>query len=118
MPTVSIHYSKNMSGIDFRSALTQIHSLLVEHCDAKLKACKGRAECADAFVIGDGTDSTQAFVIIHIALLSGRTTEQKQRLCESLSDLAREFKASDLNCQVRLKLEDLARDEQYFFLAN
>ena len=120
MPNISIQYSSNMGGIDFRSILTRVHSLLVEHCDAKPMACKGTIECADEFVIGDGSDASQGFVLIHIALLSGRTDEQKERLRNALTDLAaQELSTSkEITCQVRLKLEELTRDKQYFFLAN
>lgn len=123
MPNISIQYSSNMNGVDFRSLLTQIHSLLVEHCDAKLMACKGTIECADNFLIGDGSNPEQAFVLIHIAFLSGRTDEQKERLQKALGELATQklstAPGSDaITCQVRLKLEELTRDKQYFFLAN
>ena len=123
MPNISIQYSSNVDGIDFSALLTRVHGLLVEHCNAKLMACKGTMQGVDAFVIGDGSDPDQAFVIIEIALLSGRTEKQKSRFLNGLKDLvtreiATVLDSRGIKCQVRLKLEEPIRDKQYFFLAN
>ncbi len=119
MPTVSIQYSSNLREIDFQSVLATVHELLVEHCNAKLMACKGTTECRDNFLIGDGSDPTQGFVLIQIALLSGRTDEQKESLRAALAELANQrLSPPPIRSQVRFRLEELTRDEEYFFLAN
>ena len=120
MPTISLRYSSNITGIDFPSVLSEIHSLLVEHCDAKLMACKGTIQAMDQFLIGDGSAPEQAFILIHVALLSGRTDEQKEQFITALTHLATEKLSTTptTTCQVRLRFEELTRDQEYYFLAN
>jgi 5-carboxymethyl-2-hydroxymuconate isomerase len=82
MPQVTFEYTSNISQLaDYRRIVLALHELIVREIATDLASCKTRLVEVGDFVIADGAQD-QAFIHVAIAILSGRTWEQKASLSE------------------------------------
>jgi len=82
MPQVTFEYTSNIAHLaDYRRIVLALHELVVREIATDLASCKTRLVEVGDFVIADG-GADQAFIHVAIAILSGRTPEQKASLSE------------------------------------
>lgn len=72
MPQIILEISDNILEYDFKSALLEIHQILVETLPTELTSCKSRVIRYQDYLIADG-DSKYAFAHLWINVLKGRS---------------------------------------------
>jgi 5-carboxymethyl-2-hydroxymuconate isomerase len=118
MPLVNIDYTANIQQVDFLSLLPKIHAFIVDICEAKLLACKGKVSKIDNYAMGHQVKPVkQAYIVVQIRLLPGRSTAQKDRLAKAIFDLLKsallaQLIEQQLICEPRVEVSDL--DDYYF----
>jgi 5-carboxymethyl-2-hydroxymuconate isomerase len=110
MPILSVEITKNLSGYWVpRSFLTEAHQIITEVIDAKLADCKSRVLWHDTYLVGDGSENN-AFVLVKLEILPGRTDQRKKLLAEALTKTLKEQLTSalnDFNIQISVHVREL-----------
>ncbi|MFC9246514.1 5-carboxymethyl-2-hydroxymuconate Delta-isomerase [Streptomyces sp. NPDC057136] len=87
MPQITVDYSAELDDtFDRRGFALALHPLVAETVTTKIPNCKTRFRRVEESFVGDAPDG-DAIVHISIGLLSGRTSETKARLTESVLEL-------------------------------
>lgn len=107
MPQSRLECSRAVADVlDAPRFFTALHKALVEIVGAGLSACKSRVCVVEQVYIADGA-APRELAALEIALLAGRTVEQKARAGEAVLALLREALApvsatSEVHASVRL----------------
>lgn len=116
MPIITIEYSSNLS-IDkkIRPFLLETHQILVDEIKTDLRTCRSNIIKCENYVIGDG-DPRNAFIVLSVRMLPGRTDEIKNRTGKILlqkihKDFTDEIKKYDT--QVRVYLTETDKSHYY-----
>lgn len=116
MPIINFEYTDNLK-IDSRikSFLLETHDILAQEIKTDLRTCRSCISKISDYVIGDG-DSGNAYIILRIQMLPGRTDDIKNHtgkiLLEKIHvDFSDEIKAHDT--QVRVYLTEI--DKRYYY---
>lgn len=116
MPILNFEYTDNLK-IDSKtkSFLLSTHEILVKEIKTDLRTCRSSIKKISDYVIGDG-DSKNAYIILHIQMLPGRTDDIKNNtgkiLLEKIHrDFSDEIKKYDT--QVRVYLTET--DKKYYY---
>ncbi|MFI0740745.1 5-carboxymethyl-2-hydroxymuconate Delta-isomerase [Streptomyces sp. NPDC021100] len=92
MPHFAVDYSESLADVFDRRAFAQaLHPLTAEVLDTPITNCKTRFRRCEAVVAADLPG--QSLVHVEVALLAGRTDEQKAALSEAVLALVREHTA-------------------------
>ncbi|MGV8920978.1 MAG: 5-carboxymethyl-2-hydroxymuconate Delta-isomerase [Pseudomonas sp.] len=112
MPHVTMEYTPNLLELDVAKTLLVLNqTLLVSgHFGAEMDI-KNRAIALEMFQVGT-TTAARGFVHVKLALLSGRSTEVKKVLSESLLTALRDTGTwpADVEVQLSVEVVDLDRD--------
>lgn len=101
MPHCIIEYSANVPGVELATRLSRAcHGAMLASGLFDPVSVKTRAHEADAAITGEGGDS---FIHVEIAIMPGRSSEQKQALMAGLADAidSAGLQASSLTMEVR-----------------
>src|SRR3990167_6727959 len=116
MPIINFEYTDNLK-IDSRikSFLLEIHGILVQEIKTDLRTCRSNITKISDYVIGDG-DSSNAYIILRIQMLPGRTDDIKNHTGKTLlekiyTDFSDEIKKHDT--QVRVSLTETDKKHYY-----
>ena len=116
MPILTFEYTSNLS-IDekIRQFLLETHDMLVQEIKTDLRTCRSSIIKISDYVIGDGS-SSNAYIVLRIQMLPGRTDEIKNRagkiLLEKIHhDFADESKKYDT--QVRVYFTETDKKHYY-----
>lgn len=114
MPQMIIEYSDNIQQLDAQRLMLDLnHALfdtgLIGHPDE----IKTRTRANANFLIGFG-DTHQAYIHVCLAILTGRTAEQKSKMADALISALQAFKAYDatgFNVQLCVELKEMPRED-------
>jgi 5-carboxymethyl-2-hydroxymuconate isomerase len=104
MPHIILEVSNNILESDFRSALLEIHQILVETLPTELNSCKSRVIRYQDYLIAEG-DSKYAFAHLWINVLTGRTEETLNLTAEKITaSLQNHLKESAQNFKLKISV--------------
>ena len=114
MPQMIVEYSDNIQKLDAQTLMSDLnHALfdtgLIGHPDE----IKTRTRANADFLIGFG-DTQQAYIHVCLAILTGRTAEQKAKMADALIAALQAFnafQAQDLNVQLCVELTEMPRED-------
>lgn len=110
MPHLILEYSSNLfEKGKLVDLLPKINDFLTEKLPAELSACKGRAVERDTYCVGNG-DPKNAFVHIHLKIMSGRTPEKLNAVGVELMEMLKTYfqhSGKELNLQISIEIEEL-----------
>ncbi len=116
MPVINFEYTDNLK-IDSRIKpfLLKTHDILVQEIKTDLRTCRSSIAKISDYVIGDG-DSNNAYIILRIQMLPGRTDDIKNRTGKILLEkiyngFSDEIKKHDT--QVRVSLTEIDKKHYY-----
>ncbi|OTG66376.1 5-carboxymethyl-2-hydroxymuconate Delta-isomerase [Acinetobacter silvestris] len=112
MPQMIIDYSDNIQNLDTQKLMLGLnHTLfdtgLIDHADA----IKTRIRAHSEFLIGFG-DNQQAYIHVHICILTGRNSQEKQLIADQLSAFLQSFNAylaEGLDVQLCVELTEMPK---------
>ncbi len=116
MPILNFEYTDNLKiDLKIKSFLLETHDILVNEIKTDLRTCRSSVTKISDYVIGDG-DSNNAYIILRIKMLPGRTDEIKNRtgkiLLEKIyHDFSNAIKKQDT--QVRVSLTETDKKHYY-----
>jgi 5-carboxymethyl-2-hydroxymuconate isomerase len=112
MPHLVLEYSANvLDTVDTRALFSELHTALLEFEAFPLADMKSRVAKYNEYFLGDG-DARNAFVHLHVNLLSGRDISVRQRITQAcIKILTQRFARSveHLHCQVSVELREMER---------
>lgn len=115
MPVIHLEYSDNLSThIDAQSFLKNAHADISSLINTDIHNCKSRITAHKNYVVGNGAQGN-AFVLLTVEILPGRTQEAKENLGKHLlKKLQDAFKSvpEALNLQFSCHIAEL--DKNYF----
>lgn len=116
MPIIKFEYTNNLA-IDSKinSFLLETHEILCDEIQTNLTTCRSAIEKITDFVIGDGNPNN-AYILLQIQMLPGRTDDIKNRLGKKLLDkINREFleEIQNFDTQVRVYLTETDKRHYY-----
>ncbi|NHC03197.1 5-carboxymethyl-2-hydroxymuconate isomerase [Acinetobacter sp. 187] len=114
MPQMIVEYSNNIQNLDAQRLMMDLNQALFEtgligHPDE----IKTRTRINADFLIGFG-ETGQAYIHVCLAILTGRTAEQKTKMADVLISALEAFKAyeaKDLNVQLCVELTEMPRED-------
>ncbi len=110
MPHLTIEYTDNLPQFNAGSALLALNSVLAASGHFEEIDIKSRAIRLDTFLIGTSSDR-RAFVHVKLAILSGRSTEAKRELSESLLRVLKESDwPTSAHVQLCVEVQEIERD--------
>ena len=116
MPIINFEYTDNLK-IDsqINSFLLKTHNILVQEIKTDLHTCRSNIAKISNYIIGDG-DSNNAYIILRIQMLPGRTDDIKNHtgkiLLEKIyNDFSDEIQKYDT--QVRVYLTETDKKHYY-----
>lgn len=116
MPILNFEYTDNLKiDLKIKSFLLVVHDILVKEIKTDLRTCRSSISKISDYMIGDG-DPNNAYIILRIQMLPGRTDEIKNRTGKILldkihSDFSDEIKKYDT--QVRVYLTETDKKHYY-----
>lgn len=114
MPHITIEYSNNLQPDNIKHVLNEIAEVFVsQQLVAHPNEIKGRAYQNDCFIIGLGHDPEEAYIYVKLALLTGRTPEQKHQLGVKAHRVVKTHFAHSKKVQICLEITEIER-EFYF----
>lgn len=118
MPILNFEYTNNLN-IDekIKPFLLETHEILVREIKTDLQTCRSSISKIADYIIGDGNPNN-AYIILRIQMLPGRTDEVKNRTGQLLlekiyHDFADKIKQHDTQVRVYLTETDI---QQYYGL--
>lgn len=112
MPQMIIDYSDNIQNLDTQQLMLGLnHALFETGLIAPVNAIKTRIRAHSEFLIGFG-EGQQAYIHVHVCILSGRSPEQKQLIADQLSEFLQAFKAysaEGLEVQLCVELSEMPK---------
>ena len=113
MPQMIVEYSENIQNLDAQKLLLGLnHSLFDTGLVAHPDDIKSRARANTNFLIGFG-ENPQAYIHVKLAVLTGRTPEQKALMADTLSEFLNTFNdysASGLEVQLCVELTEMPKE--------
>lgn len=104
MPHVRLEYSRALDrAFDPRSLALRVNRAIADEAGAAFEDCKARLVPLDDVAIGDGGGGE--FAHIEIAILSGRSEEQKRRLADAAFAALRDALSGADGADVQLSVE-------------
>ncbi len=112
MPIINFEYTNNLK-IDskIKLFLLETHDILVQEIKTDLRTCRSSITKIYDYIIGDG-DSNNAYIILRIQMLPGRTDDIKNHVGKILlekihNDFSEEIKKHDTQVRVYLTETDI-----------
>lgn len=116
MPILNFEYTDNLK-IDskIKSFVLEVHDILVQEIKTDLRTCRSAIAKISDYIIGDGNHNN-AYIILRIQMLPGRTDEIKNKIGKILIEkihhnFSDEIKNHDT--QVRVYLTET--DKQHYY---
>lgn len=114
MPHIRLEQSNNITteSIDFNALFNEIHAATCEIAEAKMEDCQSRLTKTKDFYVGNGNEKN-AFILLEIFLLTGRSDEAKKKLGETISKLLKKYYAealSQLDVKLAVRIIEMQRD--------
>ncbi|QIO08744.1 5-carboxymethyl-2-hydroxymuconate Delta-isomerase [Acinetobacter lanii] len=114
MPQMIVEYSNNIQNLDAQRLMMDLNQALFDtgfigHPDE----IKTRTRANADFLIGFG-ETGQAYIHVCLAILTGRTAEQKTKMADALISALEAFKAyqvKDLTVQLCVELTEMPRED-------
>ena len=109
MPIINFEYTANLNiDTNIKPFLLETHHILVNEIKTDLKTCRSTINKCTNYVINDG-NSNDAFILLRIQMLPGRTDEIKNKLGKILFEKINTFFADEIkkyDTQVRVYLTE------------
>lgn len=117
MPHLVLEYTGNLS-LDVQPTLLKLNQALVASGHFEENAIKARAVRLDNYLVGTAPEAKRAFVAVRLAILTGRTLEDKKQVSDLLGAALQKDQnwPKDLQVQLTVEVVDMQR-ESYFKLA-
>lgn len=114
MPQMIVEYSNNIQNLDAQRLMMDLNQALFDtsligHPDE----IKTRTRANADFLIGFG-ETGQAYIHVCLAILTGRTAEQKTKMADALISALEAFKAyqaKELTVQLCVELSEMPRED-------
>lgn len=114
MPQMIVEYSNNIQNLDAQRLMMDLNQALFDtsligHPDE----IKTRTRANADFLIGFG-ETGQAYIHVCLAILTGRTAEQKTKMADALISALEAFKAyqtKELTVQLCVELTEMPRED-------
>lgn len=104
MPQIILEVSDNILEHDFKSALLEIHQILVETLPTELSSCKSRVIRYQDYLIADG-NGKYAFAHLWVNVLKGRSEETLNLAAEKITaSLQKHLKESAQNFKLKISV--------------
>ena len=116
MPILNFEFTDNLKiDAEIKLFLLETHNILVQEIKTDLRTCRSSIAKISDYVIGDG-NLNNAYIILRIQMLPGRTDDIKNRLGKILlekihNDFSSEIKKYDT--QVRVSLTETDKKHYY-----
>lgn len=113
MPQMIVEYSDNIQNLDIQKLLSGLNQSLFEtglvnHPDD----IKSRARANSDYLIGFG-DNPQAYIHVRLAILTGRSSDQKNLMADQLSAFLNTFEtyqAEGLEIQLCVEIAEMPKE--------
>ncbi|BEV13460.1 5-carboxymethyl-2-hydroxymuconate Delta-isomerase [Herbaspirillum sp. DW155] len=114
MPHLVMEYTGNLA-IDVQPTLQRLNQALVASGHFEENAIKARAVRLDDYLVGTASEARRAFVALRLAILSGRTVEEKKSVSDLLGAAIQKDQhwPKDVQVQITVEIVDMQR-ETYF----
>lgn len=112
MPHLTFEYTPNIQ-TDWRVLFGKLHPVLLELTGTpSIHNCKSRAYCCmDLFHVGDGSRNTSGFVHLEVAILEGKTKQEKQAIGHKLKDMIVEHLGDTAQgLPITIEVRDIIKD--------
>ena len=113
MPQLTLEYTRNLPQFDAAAVLPQLNRFLADSGHFQEVDIKSRAVGFDIFAIGTAP-SARAFVLVKLAILSGRSLEVRQALSAGVLAVLRNACAWPDDVQVQLCVEILEMERESY----
>lgn len=116
MPIINFEYTDNLK-IDsqIKSFLLEVHDILVQEIKTDLRTCRSSISKISDYVISDG-DFSNAYIILRIQMLPGRTDDIKNRAGKILLEKIHRVFSDEIkkyDTQVRVYLTETDKKHYY-----
>jgi 5-carboxymethyl-2-hydroxymuconate isomerase len=111
MPHLTLEYTDNLPQFNAGNALLKLNQALVSSGQFEEIDIKSRAVRLDTFLVGTSPNG-RSFAHIKLAILSGRSTQTKRELAESLLNALTQVCELPANSHVQLcvEIQDIERE--------
>jgi 5-carboxymethyl-2-hydroxymuconate isomerase len=111
MPHLTLEYTDNLPQFDAGNALLELNKVLVASGLFEEIDIKSRAVRLDTFLVGTSPNG-RSFAHAKLAILSGRSTQTKHELSESLLKLLKQVceVPADSHVQLCVEIQDIERE--------
>ena len=113
MPHLTLEYTNNLPGFDAPATLLELNKILAASGHFEESDIKSRAIQLDTFLVGTLPNSG-GFVHIKLAIMSGRSTQTKRELSESMLLVLNQIGKSAPNTPIQLCVEVLDIDREVY----
>ena len=116
MPILNFEYTANLK-IDQKipDFLLEAHHILVAEIGTDLRTCRSCIIKREQYIIGDG-DAKNAFILLAIQILPGRTEAQKDRVGKLLvNKIKQDFEAEISNHDVQVRVYVTETDKKHYY---
>lgn len=104
MPHLVMEYTGNLA-LDAQPALLRLNQALLASGHFQENAIKARAVRHEHFLVGTDTQAQRAFIALRLAILSGRSLEDKKRIADLLGAAMRRDLDLPAGTQVQITVE-------------
>lgn len=117
MPHLVLEYTGNLA-LDVQPTLLKLNQALVASGHFEENAIKARAVRLDNYLVGTAAGAKRAFIALRLAILTGRTLEEKKSVSDLLGAAIQKDQSwpKDLQVQITVEVVDMQR-ETYFKVA-
>ncbi|WP_433692945.1 5-carboxymethyl-2-hydroxymuconate Delta-isomerase [Herbaspirillum seropedicae] len=114
MPHLVMEYTGNLP-IDVQPTLLRLNQALVASGHFEENAIKARAVCLQNYLVGTDTQAQRGFVALRLAILTGRSLEDKKQISDLLGAAMRQDLAlpADTQVQITVEVADMQRESYY-----
>ncbi|MCH8926952.1 MAG: 5-carboxymethyl-2-hydroxymuconate isomerase [Proteobacteria bacterium] len=104
--------------LDVQPTLLKLNQALVASGHFEENAIKARAVRLDNYLVGTAAEAKRAFIALRLAILTGRTLEEKKSVSDLLGAAIQKDQSwpKDLQVQITVEVVDMQR-ETYFKVA-
>lgn len=114
MPHLVMEYTGNLS-IDAQPTLLRLNQALVASGHFEENAIKARAVRLQNYLVGTDTQAQRGFVALRLAILTGRSLEDKKQISDLLGAAMRKdlTLVADTQVQITVEVVDMQRESYY-----
>ncbi|QJP98961.1 5-carboxymethyl-2-hydroxymuconate Delta-isomerase [Herbaspirillum rubrisubalbicans] len=117
MPHLVLEYTDNLA-IDVQPTLLKLTQALVASGHFEENAIKARAVRLEHYLVGTAPEAKRAFIALRLAILTGRTLEQKKQVSDLLGAAMQQDQSWPQDTQVQITVEVVDMQRETYFKAS